>query len=156
MDNFFSSLTLPKWVLLGLSPIFSTILSLRLALIGLCIFVLLDLYTGIRKYMFNNNIKFEWTIKYATSIRSAGLRDSYNKIGEYLFTILMVIIFESLVLRIEAFEIQGVIFSFSEIAVILACSIELWSLFENREVYKKTNPLKKMLKAIISIKKILK
>lgn len=156
MNVFFANISAPKWLLLGLTSILTTILSLKLALVGLLFFILIDLYTGIKKYIFINNIKVEFSKKFFLTLKSGGLRDSYNKVGEYLFTILMVVVFESLVFNTTSIELQGRQFTLSELSVIIACSIEMWSLFENREVYTGRNPLKRLLKAIISIRKIIK
>lgn len=156
MINFLSNATLPKWLLVCITSVFSVIISIRTALIGLGIFILIDLYTGVKKYIYLHDIKVEWSKTFLLTIRSGGLRDSYNKAGEYLFTILMIAIFEAMVLGVTTIELQGRTFTISELAVVIACAIEAWSLFENREVYKKTNPLKKMLRFMLNIRKLIK
>ena len=143
--NFFSSFSLSKLLLLPIAPIIALLVSLKMALLGLGIFIVLDLITGFHKYKYVNKIKASiFKKEFWTALKSNGLRDSYNKTGEYLFAILMVILFESLILGISSIEVMGKAFSLSEIAVGIACVIEIYSIFENREVYTKRNILKRI------------
>ena len=145
ITTFFQNITTGKKLLLLLTPIFTTILSMKSLLLGLIIFILLDLITGIRKNLHSKGISFNPLKKeFLISIKSYLLRQTWRKAYEYGIGIIVIVALETLVLGVTPISFIGKIFTLSELAVVVACCVEVWSLFENMEAVSGRNLLKKL------------
>lgn len=143
---FFNNLTTGKKVLIALSPIITLIISMKAALIGLSILILLDLISGIYKTQHEwGIIPNPFSILFWKSIKSYLLRNTWRKAYEYGMGIIVVVIFESLVLGQSSVSLLNKNFSLSELAVIIPSIIEVWSIFENLEAVSKNNFLKRLI-----------
>jgi len=143
---FFSNLSKLKKLALLVSPILTLLLSMKTALIGLSILILLDLLTGIRKNLHQKGISFNPLKKqFWKSIKSYLLRQTWRKTYEYGIGIVVVIIFESLVFGVTSVEVMDKSFTISELAVVIPAIIETWSIFENLEEVSKNNVLKRLI-----------
>jgi hypothetical protein len=143
---FFGKLTLEKKALiLTLTPILTVLLNLGPMLIGLAMLILLDLLTGIRKSLHQKNLKFNPFKKYFWStLHSKGMRNTWRKTYEYGIGILVFIIFETMILKISPISLGNAIFTLSELAVVAATLVEIYSVFENMEAVSGRNMLKKV------------
>jgi hypothetical protein len=146
--TFFKGRTLEaKGAILSLSSILAIILSMKEALIGLTLLILVDLLTGIRKN------HFEWGIQFRPlqaifwkSIKSYLLRKTWVKFYEYGIGIIVVLIFENLIFGSQAIQIMGRDFKLAELAVVFPAIIEIWSIYENLEAVSQVNLFKSLLK----------
>tara|TARA_R110000822_G_scaffold227017_1_gene359626 strand:+ start:1206 stop:1721 length:516 start_codon:yes stop_codon:yes gene_type:complete len=145
LSLFFKSLNITKWSLLTLTPILTVILNTQSALTGLSIIILIDMITGIRKSLFAKGIKLNpFNIVFWKGIESKGLRSTWRKTYEYGIGIIVFSVFESLVFKGQKINIFENIFSITEFAVITACVVEIYSVFENMEAVSGRNLLKKI------------
>lgn len=152
---FFEKLTLGKKVLLLISPIISILVSMKIILLGLLILVFIDLLTGIRKNLHQNNIKISFLKKdFWCSIKSYLLRKTWKKTYEYLFGIMTIVVLENLILGETTIEVMDKVFTISELSAVIPALIEVWSIYENMEAVSGNNVLKKAKKYLI--KKFLK
>ena len=143
---FFANLSKLKKLALLVSPILTLLLSMKTALIGLSILILLDLLTGIRKNLHQKGISFNpFKKQFWKSIKSYLLRQTWRKTYEYGIGIVVVIIFESLVFGVTSVEVMDKSFTISELAVVIPAIIETWSIFENLEEVSKNNVLKRLI-----------
>lgn len=143
---FFGKLTLEKKALiLILTPILTVLLNLGPMLIGLAMLILLDLLTGIRKNLHQKQLKFNPFRKYFwATLHSKGMRDTWRKTYEYGIGIIVFIIFETMILKISPISLGGAMFSLSELAVVAATLVEIYSVFENMEAVSGRNMLKRI------------
>lgn len=141
---FFSKLTTGKTILILLSPAIALLLSMKAALIGLLILIIADLITGIIKTTrawdvpLNMRKAIFWK-----GIKSYLLRNTWRKSYEYGMGIIVVAIFESLIFTNITIQMYGKIFKLTELAVVVAAVIEIWSIFENLETSTGSNILKR-------------
>lgn len=143
---FFGKLTLEKKALiLILTPILTVLLNLGPMLIGLAMLILLDLLTGIRKSLHQKNLKFNPLKKYFwKTLHSKGMRETWRKTYEYGIGILVFIIFETMILKIPPISLGNALFTLSELAIVAATLVEIYSVFENMEAVSGRNMLKKV------------
>lgn len=145
ITTFFQNITTGKKVLLLLTPIITTVLSMKALLLGLIIFIILDLFTGIRKTLHKKGTPFNpFKLIFYKSIKSYLLRQTWRKAYEYGIGIIVIVVLETLVLGAVPISLIGKTFTISELAVVVACCVEVWSLFENMEAVSGRNLLKKL------------
>ena len=143
--TFFQNLTIAKKLILALTPIVTMLISIKAALFGLLILITLDLITGIKKNLHQNNIPFNPLNKlFWKSIKSYLLRQTWRKMYEYGIGILVILVFETLVLGSTPIALLGKTFSITELSVLLPAAIEVWSIFENIEAVTGMNILKRL------------
>jgi hypothetical protein len=144
---FFNKLTLGKKILLGLSPLMTTIMNLNQLLFALLILVILDLITGIFKSLKLKNIKVRlFKTSFWMEVNSSGFRATWIKSYQYCIGILAFIVLDAFVLKGRVFNIPIIgEYTIAQLAAINICAIEMWSVFENMEAVSGQNPLKKML-----------
>ena len=141
ISSFFNNMCKGKKLVLLLTPILTTILSMKGTLLGLLLLILLDLFTGIRKNLHKNNSKGTFFFK---SIKSYLLRQTWRKAYEYGIGIIVIIVFESMVLGMTPINLFGKVFTISQMSVLIACAVEVWSVFENMEAVSGNNLLKRL------------
>lgn len=143
--SFFSNLTSGKKLLLLITPIISVIISMKTAIFGLCLLILFDLLTGIRKTLHRRNIPFNpFKGVFWKAIKSYLLRQTWRKTYEYGIGIIVVVIFESLILGMTPISLMGKVFSVAELSVLFPAAVEVWSIFENFEAVSGNNILKRV------------
>lgn len=144
---FFGKMNTGKIIMLSvLCPVLATLLSMKDVLIGLSFIILLDMFTGIRKSLHEKGIKFDLRkIEFWHSVKSSGIRSTWRKTYEYVIGILAFVALDGFVLKTSSFKILGEQYSISEIAVITAIIIEVYSIFENMEAVSGRNPLKRVI-----------
>lgn len=89
---------LSKWkqILLLSTPVISLLISMKTALIGLVVLILLDLITGIGRNLKDWNIKANpFKVLFWKSIKSYLLRKTWKKAYEYGIGIIVVAVFET-------------------------------------------------------------
>lgn len=129
-----------------LCPLLATLLNMKDVLIGLSFIILLDMFTGIRKSLHEKGIKFDLRkMEFWRSVKSSGIRNTWRKTYEYVIGILAFVALDGFVLKISSFEILGCEYSISEVSVITAVVIEIYSVFENMEAVSGNNPLKRVV-----------
>lgn len=145
MIDFFCKMSNTKKLVLLLTPILSTILSMKIILLGLILLLILDVLTGIRKSLHLRGIKFNLLKKvFYLNVKSYLVRRTWRKAYEYGVGIIVVSIFESMIIGVTPIELLGKSFTLSELSVLVACSVEVWSVFENMEAVSGNNLLKKL------------
>jgi hypothetical protein len=143
---FFKSMTLGKYLLLLISPLLVIILSMKPLLFALIIIISIDLLTGIRKAHYLSQIKFKpWKKEFWKVIKSSELRKSWKKTTEYFIGIIVFIVLQMLVFKGLSVEAFGVDYSLAELAVVVACMVEVYSIYENMEAVSGNNLFKRVL-----------
>lgn len=144
---FFATLTLEKKaLLLILTPTFAALLNIKSILLGLLIVILIDLVTGIKKSLYNKGVSNSPFKKYFwQTLSSTGLRATWKKVSEYGIGILIFVIFETMILKLQPIQFIGQEFTLAGIAAVIAFIIEMWSIFENMEAVSGNNMLKRIL-----------
>lgn len=145
---FLSNTTLAgKGVALSLSTLLAVLISMKAALVGLCILIFLDLITGIRANLHDWGISCNPFKKlFWKSIKSYLLRKTWKKMYEYGIGIIVVAVLETLVFGSPAsISLMEKIFSLAELSTIVPAIVEVWSIFENLESVSKNNILKRIL-----------
>ncbi len=143
---FFKELTVVKKVLLGVTPILTVMSNAQQACIGLGLLILLDLITGIRKSLYATEIKERfWQKAFWKQVKSYGMRETWKKAYEYGVGIIVCSIFESMIFKTEPIELMNSKFSLTELAIMVASIIEVYSNYENMEAVSGRNIFKKIL-----------
>lgn len=158
---YFKNLSEGKLLLIGLAPILTLVLKMQTTLFALAIIILIDMFTGIRKDLFLKNIPFNpFKESFWSGVNSTGLRSTWRKTYEYVAGILAFMVLDSLVLGTHTVDLLGKNLSLSELAVTIACLVEIYSIFENMEAVSGRNLFKTLInllpekvKAILSKKK---
>ena len=128
------------------SLILTTLLDMREILLALAIIIIIDMLTGIRKSLFLKNVKANIHKKeFWHAVNSNGIRQTWRKAYEYVIGIIVFMILDILVLKSPGIEMMGSIYSLSELAVALACIIEVYSIYENMEAVSGRNLFKTVL-----------
>lgn len=145
---FFNKMTLAKGILLTLSPVIAIIVSMKIMLIALAIIILIDMITGIRKGLYKKGVAFN-PLKaiFWQNIQSAGLRSTWRKTYEYAIGIIVFAVLDGMVLGNIGVALFQKTFSLTQIAVAVACIIEVYSVHENMEAVSGNNLFKTLLKA---------
>lgn len=146
-----------KGLLLTLTPFITVIVESKMALIGLGIIIIADLLTGMNKSLHVEGIKLN-PLKaiFWKCITSKGMRESWRKSYEYGAGIIIVLAIEVFFFPGTTIDILSQDFSVTELAIMIASVIEIWSIFENIEEVTKSNPLKKAGNLILSVRKLWK
>jgi len=154
---FFKELTVVKKVLLGVTPILTVMLNAQQAWIGLGLLIFLDLLTGIRKSLHLTEVKERfWQKAFWRQVKSYGIRETWKKAYEYGIGIIVCSIFESMIFKMGPIEIAGGSFSLTELSIMIASVIEVYSNYENMEAVSGRNIFKRMLEFLPApIQKIL-
>tara|TARA_R100000544_G_C2204541_1_gene48546 strand:- start:193 stop:591 length:399 start_codon:yes stop_codon:yes gene_type:complete len=119
---------------------------MKTILLALVIIIFIDLLTGIRKAHYKNKIKFRpWKSEFWKIIRSSALRNTWRKTTEYGTGILVFILLDALVFDESPLVKIGYNYSLAELAAIVACLVEVYSIYENMEAVSGNNPLKRIL-----------
>lgn len=143
---FFRELTIVKKILLVLTPILTVMLNSQSAIVGLALLILLDLLSGIRKDFHLKGIHaFVWQKKFWREVKSYGIRETWKKTYEYGIGIIVFSIFESMIFRMEPIDVMNKEFSITELAIMIASVVEVYSNYENMEAVSGRNIFKKML-----------
>lgn len=143
---FFKTMTISKYLLLLISPILIIILSMQTILLALVIIIFIDLLTGIRKAHHKSNIKFRpWKKEFWKVVKSKALRSTWRKATEYGVGVIVFTLLDALVFKSSPLVEMGYNYSLSELAAIIACLVEVYSIYENMEAVSGNNPLKKIL-----------
>jgi len=153
---FFENLTMGKKILLFLSPVITVLISMKAALLGLFILIIIDLITGIRKNLYEQGISTNPLKKSLWgSIKSYLLRKTWRKSYEYGMGIIVVIVLRILVLGKTEISAFDKVFSLVELAVIIPALIEVWSIAENLEAVSGRNILKRLFQFLPEKLKVL-
>ena len=143
---FFKNMTVGKTILLSLSSLLITILDMKTTLLALAIIICIDMLTGIRKNLHLKNIKIAFHKKeFWHAIKSSGLRSTWRKTCEYGIGIIVFSVLDSMVLKNPSIALMGENYSLAELAVIIACLVESYSVYENMEAVSGNNLFKKVL-----------
>ena len=143
---FFKNMTLGKSLLLSLTPILIMILNMKTVLLALLIIIIIDLLTGIRKAHYTERVLFRPLKKnFWKVIKSKELRKTWRKAIEYVTGIIVFTILDTMVLGISSIEMLGNKYSLAELAIIVACLVEAYSVYENMEAVSGNNLFKKIL-----------
>ncbi len=146
---FFKKITLAKWILLMLSPVIAIIVNMKTMLIALGFIIFMDMITGIRKGLHQKGIPFN-PLKaiFWKNVQSAGLRSTWRKTYEYAIGIIVFAVLDGMVLgNIEVALFQKT-YSLTQLAVVVACIIEVYSIHENMEAVSGNNLFKTLLKVL--------
>ena len=142
---FLQKTTVTEKLLLLITPLITIILSMKVALVGLLILILLDLLTGIRKNNYLNKVKFNiFKEQFWVSIKSYLLRKTWRKSYEYGLGIIVIMVFESLIFGVTTISLFSQTFTLSELIIVIPAFIEVWSIFENLEAVSGRNILKRI------------
>jgi hypothetical protein len=132
ITSFFGKFTVGKKVLIFLTPILTVLLPLQTALAILALMVTLDFITGVRKSLHKNEIPFNiFTSKFWVAFKSEGMRRTWTKSTEYGVGILMLAGIECAFFGAPIITLLEKAFTLTELGVLLAVSIEFYSIFEN-------------------------
>lgn len=139
-----------KVMVLSLSAIISVLISMKVALSGLILIIILDLITGISKNLYNQGKPFNpLKLYFWKSIKSYLLRRTWKKGYEYGLGIIVVLIFDTMVWGGDSrVMLVNKIFTFSELSVIIASGIEIWSIGENIEEITGSNFIKRFTRIL--------
>ena len=144
---FFKNLTIGKSLLLSISPVLMIILDMQTTILALGIIIFIDMLTGIRKSLHLKGIKVKFYKKeFWQAINSSGLRATWRKTYEYGVGVLVFTILDGMVLGTTSLSLLGQAYSISELAVTIACLVEVYSVYENMEAVSGNNLFKKMIK----------
>lgn len=143
--SFFADMTFGKKILLLFTPILTAILSMKAALLGLGILIVIDLLTGIKKNLHMRGIAFNVVkASFWRAIKSYLLRQTWRKTYEYGIGIITIMVVGKLVFGGLLIEVFGKEFFLSELAILVPATIEVWSIFENIEAVTGKNFLKSL------------
>ena len=102
--------------------------------------------TGIRKAHYTERVTFRphkkefWKV-----IKSKELRKTWRKTMEYAIGITAFTILDTMVLGTTSIQMLGHNYSVAELAVTIACLVEVYSVYENMEAVSGNNLFKKIL-----------
>jgi hypothetical protein len=140
---FFRELTIVKKILLVLTPILTVMLNSQSAIIGLALLILLDLLSGIRKDFYLKGITaYIWQKSFWKGVKSYGIRETWKKTYEYGIGIIVCSIFESMIFKMEPIDVMNREFSLTELAIMIASIVEVYSNYENMEAVSGRNVFK--------------
>ena len=140
-------MTIDKGILLSLSTVLTLILNMKTTLLALSIIIIIDMITGIRKSLHKKRVKIRLHKKeFWMSISSSGIRNTWRKTYEYVIGILAFSVLDGMVLGSTSFQLLGQPYSIAELAVAIACIVEIYSIYENMEAVSGNNLFKKMIK----------
>lgn len=143
---FFGKLTLEKKaLLLTLTPLLTVLLNTIPMLIGLGILIIIDLITGIRKSLHQKELSFNiFKAHFWRTLHSKGMRDTWRKTYEYGVGIIVFSVFESMIFKISPIMLGSSELTITELAIVTATLVEIYSIFENMEAVSGQNILKRL------------
>lgn len=149
--KFFKDLSFGKAFSIMLTPIITTMFSLKVALIGLILLVTIDFITGVRKSLLNKKVPLNpFKAVFYKNIKSDLIRNTWRKFYEYGLGIIVIIILDSYFGH--KITVPFINASLSETAIILAAVIEVYSIFENlRDTNKKIKFIEVLIELIDSL-----
>ena len=104
------------------------------------------MFTGIRKAHYTNGVLFRpFKKEFWKVIKSKELRKTWRKTIEYAVGIITFTILDTMVLGTTSIQMLGNHYSISELAVTIACMVEVYSIYENMEAVSGNNLFKKIL-----------
>jgi hypothetical protein len=116
-------------------------------MIGLALLILLDLLSGIRKDFFLKGITaYVWQKSFWREVKSYGVRETWKKTYEYGIGIIVCSVFESMIFKMEPIGLMSKQFSLTELAIMIASMVEVYSNYENMEAVSGRNVFKKVIK----------
>ncbi len=144
---FFKNMTLSKGIMLILSPLISALFGMHTMIIALGFIIIMDNLTGIRKDLHNKKIKMNpLKMSFWRGIESSGFRNTWRKATEYGIGIIVVTVLDVMVLGgTLTLTLGSSVFTLSKFAVVVACLVETYSIFENMEEVSGNNIFKKMI-----------
>ena len=146
---FFKNMTAGKILLISLSPIITMLLNMKSILFALAIIITIDMLTGIQKNLHLKGIKFRpHKAEFWSYIHSSGLRATWRKSYEYVIGILVFVILDTMVLGNTSVSLLGKTYSIAELAVTIACLVEVYSIYENMEAVSGNNLFKKIIRVM--------
>lgn len=127
-------------------------------LFGLALIILVDLITGIKKRLHQENTKVTvFNKRFWQILSSSGMRATWKKAYEYGVGIIVISVIEGYILKGQGITLGEAKYGITEIAVGIASIIELYSVFENMEAVTGRNLLKRMLRIFPApIRRVLK
>ena len=142
-------MTITKVILLAFSPVIAILVDMKTMLIALMFIITIDMLTGIRKGLHQKGLKFNpFKAIFWKNINSAGLRATWRKTYEYTIGIIAFAVLDGMVLGSVTIGLFNKTYSLSQIAVIVACLVEVYSIHENMEAVSGNNLFKKVLKVL--------
>jgi len=119
---------------------------MKTTLLALLIIIFIDMLTGIRKAHYASNVKFRPLKKeFWRVISSKELRNTWRKSSEYGIGILVFAVLDGMVLGTTSLELMGSSYSVAELAVTVACLVEVYSIYENMEAVSGDNLFKRVI-----------
>lgn len=114
---------------------------------GLALLIFLDLLSGIRKDFYLKKITaYVWQKAFWREVKSYGIRETWKKMYEYGIGIIVCSIFESMIFKIEPIALMDKEFSLTELSILVASVVEVYSNYENMEAVSGRNIFKKLIK----------
>mgnify|MGYP003646808537 CR=1 FL=1 len=155
---FFKNMSGAKLTLLASSPLLTLVMDMKSILTALLVIILFDMITGIRKSFYINKISSNpFKREFWRNLNSSGLRSTWRKTYEYGIGIIVFMTLDHYVLHIGEFEFINQKRNIVELAISVACVIEVYSIFENMEAVSGNNLLKKLIGLLPEkVKKIFK
>jgi hypothetical protein len=152
----FSTAIQNKPIVALIAPVIAVVLELKLAMLLLTILITLDFVYGVKKHCKEKGVRIKLT-KPSTwkNLTSKGFRNTYNKVTEYALGILIVAFFQAVWFpAFQPLSYLGISGGITNVVVLIACSIESWSIIENMLVVKPNSRfLKKMRVVLESVNK---
>lgn len=155
---FFKNMSGTKITLLASSPLLTIVMDMKSILTALFVIILIDMITGISKSFHVNKISSNpFKKEFWRNLKSSGLRSTWRKTYEYGIGIIVFIILDHYVLHVGKFEFINQKRNIVELAISVACVIEVYSIFENMEAISGNNLLKRLIALLPEkVKKVFK
>ena len=143
---FFKKMTATKWLMLAISPVLATLLEMKIMILALFVIILIDMFTGIRKSLHRKKIPINlFKSIFWKSISSSGLRTTWRKTYEYTIGIIAFAVLDKMVLGGVEISLFSKTYTITQIAIIIACFVEVYSIHENMEEVSGRNLFKNIL-----------
>lgn len=132
-----------------LAPVGAVLLSVQTALIFLLLLIIIDLFYGIKKSFIQKNESFNpfkrvfWKI-----VNSKGLRSTWKKATEYALGVILTAFCQALFFPTFTITILGGTFTIVLFVIMVACLIEIYSIFENLNEINPNNVINKIVNFI--------
>jgi hypothetical protein len=127
--HFIDTMTISKALTVLLTPFLATMTTAAPALLGLCLIMGLDLITGVRKSLYEKNVKSPFKKEFWLIVSSSGFRRTWRKATEYGIGILTFSVLQTF-FKIDA-TMPFIGSNLIETIILTAIVIEAYSIFEN-------------------------